>query len=55
MRLIQHYTQINVVVAAIKKPEEREARRIGFQLNEMVMKTNPSPTAASTVGAGDVR
>ena len=55
VRLIQHYTQLNVVLAAIKKPEEREARRIGFQLNEMVMKTNPPPTAASTVGAGDVR
>ena len=41
VRLVQHYTQINVVLAAIKKPEEREARRIGFQLNEMVMKTNP--------------
>ena len=53
VRLIQHYTQINVVLAAIKKPEEREARRIGFQLNEMVLKTNPPPTAGPTVGAGE--
>lgn len=55
VRLIQHYTQLNVVLAAIKKPEEREARRIGFQLNEMVMKTNPPPAAAATAGASDVR
>lgn len=53
VRLIQHYTQINVVLAAIKKPEEREARRIGFQLSEMVQKTNPVPTAAPTVGTGE--
>lgn len=52
VRLIQHYTQINVLLSAIKKPEEREARRIGFQLSEMVQKTNPQPTAAPTVGAG---
>ena len=55
VRLIQHYSQINVVLSAMKKPEEREARRIGFQLNEMVMKTNPPPAAAATAGAGDVR
>jgi hypothetical protein len=30
-----------VVLSAVKKPEEREARRIGFQLSEMVQKTNP--------------
>ena len=46
VRLVQHYTQINVVLAAIKKPVEREARRIGFQLNEMVMKTNPEAAGA---------
>ena len=46
VRLIQHYTQLNVVLAAIKKPEEREARRIGFQLSEMVQKTNPAPAGA---------
>jgi len=41
VRLIQHYGQINVLLAARKKPEERPARRIGFQLSEMVKKTNP--------------
>jgi len=41
VRLIQHYTQINVLLDASKKPEEREARRIGFQLSELVEKTNP--------------
>lgn len=43
VRLIQHYTQVNVLLSAVKKPEEREARRIGFQLSEMVQKTNPKP------------
>jgi len=41
VRLIQHYTQISVVLNAMPKPEEREARRIGFQLSELVDKTNP--------------
>ena len=41
VRLIQHYEQINVLLNARKKPEEREARRIGFQLSEMVRTTNP--------------
>jgi len=41
VRLVQHYTQISVVLSALKKPEEREAHRIGFQLSEMVQKTNP--------------
>lgn len=41
VRLIQHYAQINVLLDARKKPQEREARRIGFQLSEMVQKTNP--------------
>jgi hypothetical protein len=41
VRLIQHYTQINVLLDARKKPEEREAHRIGFQLSELVEKTNP--------------
>jgi hypothetical protein len=41
VRLIQHYGQINVVLDARRKPEEREARRIGFQLSELVKKTNP--------------
>lgn len=35
VRLIQHYSQINVALSAIRKPEDRPARRIGFQLNEM--------------------
>ncbi|MBA4805846.1 MAG: hypothetical protein H2038_14460 [Brevundimonas sp.] len=41
VRLIQHHAQINVLLNARKKPEEREARRIGFQLSEMVRSTNP--------------
>ena len=41
VRLIQHYAQINVLLDARKKPEEREARRIGFQLSELVRKTSP--------------
>lgn len=41
VRLIQHYAQINVLLDARKKPEEREAHRIGFQLSELVQKTNP--------------
>lgn len=41
VRLIQHYGQINVLLNARKKPDERPARRIGFQLSEMVQKTNP--------------
>ena len=41
VRLVQHYTQISVVLSALKKPEERKAHRIGFQLSEMVQKTNP--------------
>lgn len=41
VRLIQHYGQINVMLSVAKKPEDRPARRIGFQLNELVEKTNP--------------
>jgi len=41
VRLIQHYAQINVLLDSRKKPEEREAHRIGFQLSELVEKTNP--------------
>jgi len=41
VRLIQHYAQINVLLDVRKKPEERAARRIGFQLSELVEKTNP--------------
>ena len=40
VRLIQHYAQINVLLDVRKKPEERPARRIGFQLSEMVRKTD---------------
>ncbi len=39
VRLIQHYAQINVFLDVRKKPEERPARRIGFQLSEMVQNT----------------
>ena len=47
VRLVQHYTLTNVLLSANKKPEERPARRIGFQLSEMVQKTNPAaPTGA---------
>ena len=41
VRLVQHYSQINVALEARKKPVERPARRIGFQLSELVEKTNP--------------
>jgi hypothetical protein len=41
VRLIQHYAQISVLLTAVKKPDEREAHRIGFQLSELVEKTNP--------------
>lgn len=41
VRLIQHYAQINVLLDARKKPDERPAHRIGFQLSELVEKTNP--------------
>ena len=41
VRLIQHYAQINVLLNARQKPEDRPARRIGFQLSELVEKTNP--------------
>lgn len=42
VRLIQHYTQAHLVLEARRKPEERPARRIGFQLSEMVRNTNPA-------------
>ena len=41
VRLIQHYGQINVMLSVTKKPEDRPARRIGFQLSELVQKTSP--------------
>lgn len=41
VRLVQHYTQTNVLLDAKKKPEDRAARRIGFQLSELVEKTQP--------------
>ena len=41
VRLIQHYTQVNLLLDARKKPEARPARRIGFNLAEMVKSTNP--------------
>ena len=50
VRLIQHYSQINVLLAVRKKPEEREARRIGFQLSELVKKTNPKKKTARPAG-----
>jgi hypothetical protein len=40
VRLIQHYGQINVLLDVRRRPAEREARRIGFQLSEMVRKTD---------------
>jgi len=37
VRLVQHYTQLNVAFQATPKPEEREEpRRIGFQLSELI-------------------
>ncbi len=47
VRVIQHYAALNVTLAASKKPVEREARRIGFQLSELVKKTNPPSKAGS--------
>lgn len=42
VRLIQHYTQLNVVLSALKKPEDQaEPNRIGFRLDELVKNTNP--------------
>ena len=43
VRVIQHYAALNVTLSSTRKPEEREARRIGFQLSELVKKTNPKP------------
>lgn len=40
VRLIQHYGQINVLLDVRRRPEERQARRIGFQLSEMVRRTD---------------
>lgn len=41
VRLIQHYTQLNVVLSAVKKPEDQaEPNRIGFRLDELVKNTN---------------
>ena len=43
VRLIQHYTQMNVVLNVVKKPEDQpEPNRIGFRLDELVKSTNPS-------------
>lgn len=40
IRLIQHYTQLNVLLSAMAKPKPEEpARRIGFQLQERVQQT----------------
>lgn len=53
VRLVQHYAQINVVLEARAKPEAQpQARRIGFQLSELVRKTNPSSAGSS--GSGQV-
>ena len=53
VRLIQHYAQINVLLDARKKPEERPARRIGFQLSEMVEKTSTKHAKWTLVEAND--
>lgn len=43
VRLIQHYMQLNVVLNAVKKPEDQEEpNRIGFRLDELIKSTNPS-------------
>lgn len=40
IRLVQHYTQLNVLLSAMTKPSPAEpARRIGFQLQERVEQT----------------
>lgn len=43
VRLVQHYSQLSVVLSSIKKPEDQpEPNRIGFRLDELVRGTNPS-------------
>ena len=51
VRVVQHYTSVNVMLNVSRKPEERPARRIGFQLSELVQKTNPKPRARKAAGA----
>ena len=41
VRLVQHYTQVSVVLNAMARPKAREARRIGFRLDELVDRTDP--------------
>lgn len=41
VRLIQHYTQVSVVLNAMARPKAREARRIGFRLDELIERTDP--------------
>lgn len=39
--LVQHYSQINMLLSARPKPEpDQPARRIGFRLDEMIRKTD---------------
>jgi len=47
MQLVQHVTQLNVVLRALPKaPEQPQARRIGFQLAEQIAAVPaPSPRA----------
>lgn len=49
IRLVQHYTQVNVLLSAMPKsvPEE-PARRIGFQLQERVEKTQADKPPTKT-------
>lgn len=57
VRLIQHYSQISVALSAMRKPEDRPARRIGFQLGELVEKSGAKDQgtgrARSSSPAGD--
>lgn len=47
IRLIQHYTQLNVMLTAMPKPVPAEPpRRIGFQLQERLEQVGAQPPAA---------
>lgn len=47
IRLVQHYTQVNVLLSAMPKAvAEEPARRIGFQLQERVEKTQAEAAPA---------
>lgn len=49
VRLVQHYSQLNVMLSALPKPKPQEPpRRIGFHLQERVEKAQAAPAAGKT-------